>query len=61
MLKKKIRQKVTVVGRDFNNPDTDCPTLGLKDKQQLSKVTKTIIDIVTENVLEQHVDFPTKK
>ena len=60
-LKRKTKHNVLIIGGDFNSPDIDWPTLSIQGNQYPLRLSKTILDLVNDNDLEQIVDFPTRK
>ena len=60
-LKRRTKHNVLIIGGDFNSPDIDWPTLSIQGNQYPLRLSKTILDLVNDNDLEQIVDFPTRK
>ena len=59
--KLKKKHNVLIIGGDFNSPDIDWPTLSIQGNQYPLRLSKSILDLVNDNDLEQIVDFPTRK
>ena len=57
----KKRKNIFLTGGDFNLPDVNWDTLKVEGTQYPAKVTQVFFDMVSDNSLEQMVDFPTRK
>lgn len=60
-LKASAKKNIVIIGGDFNAPDIDWKQLSIAGSQYPAKVSKTFMDITSDNNLEQMVDFPTRK
>ena len=57
----KRRKNIFLIGGDFNLPDISWDTLKVEGTQYPSRVSQAFLDMVSDNSLEQMVDFPTRK
>ena len=60
-LKKKAKKNIFVIGGDFNIPDIDWKNLTTSGSQYPKSTSKAFLDLISDNSLEQIVDFPTRK
>ena len=57
----KKRKNIFLIGGDFNLPDINWETMKAEGTQYPSRMSQAFLDIVSDNSLEQMVDFPTRK
>ena len=57
----KRSKNIFLIGGDFNFPDISWDTLKVEGTRYSSRVSQAFLDTVSDNSLEQMVDFPTRK
>jgi hypothetical protein len=55
------KNAIIIIAGDFNLPDIDWPTGEIVGSQYPKRVNLTFFNIISDNNLEQQVDFPTRK
>ena len=61
LLMGKNRKDIFLIGGNFNLPDINWETMRAEGTQYLGRISQAFLDIVSDNSLEQMVDFPTRK
>ena len=60
-LKTKAKNRVFIIGGDFNLPDINWKDLTMPGSQYTNRLSLLFLEMVAETILEQLVDFSTRK